>query len=233
MFVALSLACGRTMADMHMLVDHFPLLGLRLTTPRLELRLPSPEELGALADLAASGIHDPDSMPFVVPWTDQPPAKVALSVVQHYWRQLGHWAPCDWSLNLAVFNAGAIVGQQSISARDLATTREVRTGSWLGLRYHGHGIGTEMRAAVLHLAFAGLAVDEAVSAAFEHNRASLAVSRTLGYQPDGIQRRTVRGRLAIEHRLRLTRAMWDRHRAVPVVAAGLAPCLPLLGLDAP
>ncbi|GAA0542002.1 hypothetical protein [Actinomadura livida] len=40
-----------------MLVDHFPLLGLRLSTPRLELRLPSSEELATLAELAAEGIH--------------------------------------------------------------------------------------------------------------------------------------------------------------------------------
>ncbi|WP_246127637.1 GNAT family N-acetyltransferase [Amycolatopsis rhizosphaerae] len=189
-----------------MLVDHFPLLGLRLTTPRLELRLPSPEELGALADLAARGLHDSDVMPFVVPWTDQPAAKVALSVVQHHWRQLSSWAVHDWSLNLTVFKAGAVVGQQSIRARDLVITREVQTGSWLGQRFQGQGVGTEMRAAVLHLAFAGLDALEAVSAAFEHNVASRAVSRKLGYQPDGVQRHAVGGRLSIEHRLRLTRA---------------------------
>ncbi|MEV0070947.1 GNAT family protein [Amycolatopsis sp. NPDC050768] len=217
-----------------MLVDHFPLLGLRLRTPRLELRLPSPEELGALADLAAAGVHDSDVMPFVVPWTDQPPAKVALSVVQHHWRQLGSWAPYDgWLLTLAVFDAGVVVGQQSIGARDLAITREVHTGSWLGRRYQGQGIGTEMRAAALHLAFAGLDADEAISAAFDHNVASQAVSRKLGYQPDGVQRRAITGRLSIEHRLRLTRAMWQQHRTVPVSMEGLVPCLPLLGLDAP
>lgn len=38
-----------------MLIDHWPLLGLRLTSPGLELRLPSEEELGELADLAADG----------------------------------------------------------------------------------------------------------------------------------------------------------------------------------
>jgi RimJ/RimL family protein N-acetyltransferase len=213
-----------------MLVDHFPLLGLQLRTPRLELQLPTPEELDTLADLAGRGIHDPDVMPFTMPWTDQPPAKVALSMIQHHWRHLGRWTPHDWSLNLTVFS-GTVVGQQSISARDFATTREVHTGSWLGLRYHGHGIGTEMRAAVLHLAFAGLAADEAVSAAFEHNSASLAVSTKLGYQPDGVQRRTVRGQLVIEHRLRLTRAAWEQHRTVPVEMEGLAPCLPLLDAD--
>jgi RimJ/RimL family protein N-acetyltransferase len=87
-----------------------------------------------------------------------------------------------------------------------------------------------MRAAVLHLAFEGLGAEEATSGAFEHNTASLTVSRKLGYQPDGIERHSVRGALAINRRLRLTRADWDRHRTVPVNIAGLAPCLPLLGL---
>ena len=32
-----------------MLIDHWPLLGLRLITPRLELRLPSDAELSELA----------------------------------------------------------------------------------------------------------------------------------------------------------------------------------------
>ena len=155
-----------------MLVDHFPLLGLRLTTPRLELRLPSAEDLGALADLAARGVHDPDVMPFSVPWTDQPPAEVALSVIQHHWRKLGSWSPRDWSLNLSVFHDGVVVGLQSIGARDLAITREVHTGSWLGQPHQGQGIGTEMRAAVLHLAFDGLGAQEAISTAFERNAAS-------------------------------------------------------------
>lgn len=57
-----------------MLTDHWPQLGLRLSTTRLELRLPTGEELAELADLAAQGIHEPDRMPFTVPWTDLPPA---------------------------------------------------------------------------------------------------------------------------------------------------------------
>jgi RimJ/RimL family protein N-acetyltransferase len=215
-----------------MLADHFPLVRLRLTTPRLELRLPSPEELGALAELAADGVHDPDVMPFVVPWTDQPPAEVARNVIQYHWRQLGMWTPRDWSLNLAVFHQGVVVGQQSIGARDLAITREVRTGSWLGQRHQGQGIGTEMRAAVLHLAFAQLGAAEAVSAAMAHNAVSQGVSRKLGYQPDGLKRRVIRGSTAIEHRLRLTRAAWEQHRTVPVTVDNLAPCLPLLGINA-
>jgi RimJ/RimL family protein N-acetyltransferase len=211
-------------------LDRFPLAGLRLTTPRLQLRLPSNEELAELADLASEGVHDPGTMPFQVPWTDAPPDEVARSVLHHHWRRLGDWTPRNWWLDLTVFHAGAVVGQQSISGHELAITREVATGSWLGLRYQGRGIGTEMRAAVLHLAFAGLAAEQAVSSAYAHNPASLAVSRKLGYQPDGIARRVVRGEPAVEHRLRLCRADWERYRTVPVTIEGLEPCLPMFGV---
>ncbi|RKS74330.1 RimJ/RimL family protein N-acetyltransferase [Actinomadura pelletieri DSM 43383] len=214
------------------LTDHFPLLGLRLSTPRVELRLPSPDELAALAELAAEGIHDPETMPFAVPWTDRPPADVARSVVQHHWLQLGTWEPRDWTLNLTVFHDGVPVGSQSLDARDLAITREVGTGSWLGRRHQGQGIGTEMRAAVLHLAFTGLGAEDATSAAFEENLASQAVSRKLGYRSDGLHRRVVRGGRVTDHRLRLSRADWERHRTTPVTVHGLAPCLPLLGVPA-
>ncbi|SDJ33542.1 Protein N-acetyltransferase, RimJ/RimL family [Actinokineospora alba] len=213
-----------------MLVDHFPVLGLRLTTPRLELRLPSDAELSALGELAGAGIHDPDEMPFIVPWTTRPPAEVARSVIQRHWQQLGEWSPDRWSLDLAVFRDGVPVGRQNIRARELAVTREVSTGSWVGKRHHGQGIGTEMRAAVLHLAFAGLGAQDAVSAAFPTNTASHAVSRKLGYRPDGIERLVVDGTLAIDQRLRLTKADWERHRTVPVTIEGLDRCLPLFGI---
>lgn len=211
------------------LVRHFPLLGLRLTTPRLELRLPTSEELAALADLAAEGIHEPGESPFLVRWTDAPPEEAARSVVLHHWRQLGAWDPRDWWLGLAVFRGGAVVGIQNLAGRDVQVTREVRTSSWLGRRHQGQGIGTEMRAAVLHLAFAGLNVEQARSGALEHNVASLAVSRKLGYQPDGHLRHAVDGKLVVERRLTLTRAEWERHRTVAVEVEGLAPCLSLLG----
>src|SRR5439155_9295140 len=89
----------------------------------------------------------------------------------------------------------------------------------------------QMRAAVLHLAFEGLDAQEAASAAFEHNATSYRVSGKLGYQPDGLERYAVRGLLAIARRLRLTRADWEKHRTVPVEIDGLAPCLPLLGIN--
>lgn len=213
-----------------MLTDHWPLLGLRLTTARLELRLPCEEELGQLADLAAEGVHEPDRMPFIVPWTDLPPAERARSVVQHHWLRRGNWTPQQWALNLTVFKDDRVVGLQEIAARDFAVLRQVSTASWLGVRHQRQGIGTEMRAAVLHLAFAGLSALEALSGAFEDNPASFAVSTKLGYEQDGTEQYNVRGRRTTMRRLRLPHARWETHRPVPVTITGLAPCLPLFGL---
>ncbi|MFD8479983.1 GNAT family N-acetyltransferase [Kitasatospora sp. NPDC059673] len=216
-----------------MLIDHWPVLGLRLRTPRLELRLPRDGELAALAALAAEGVHEPGRMPFMVPWTDLPPAERARAVVQHHWRRLGTWSPDDWALNLTVFADGQVVGLQTLAARNFGVLRQVSTGSWLGAAHQGRGIGTEMRAAVLHLAFAGLGADEAVSAAFADNAASSAVSRKHGYRPDGVEHVVVRGRRVTSHRFRLPRADWEARRTTPVTIDGLAPCLPLFGLPDP
>lgn len=213
-----------------MLIDHWPLLGLRLNTPRLELRLPDDNELAALADLAAEGIHEPDRMPFLVPWTDLPPSERARSVVQHHWLRRGNWSPDNWALTLAVFEKGQVAGLQTVAARDFAVRRQVSTGSWLGARYQRQGIGTEMRAAVLHLAFVGLNALEAMSGAFEDNAPSFGVSQKHGYELDGIDRHVVRGRPTTTRRLRLTRARWETHEHTPVSTSGLSPCLPMFGL---
>jgi len=212
------------------LIDHWPLLGLRLTSPGLELRLPAEEELGELADLAAEGMHGPGSAPFLVSWPGLPPAERARALVQRHWRTRGERSPDDWSLDLAVFANARGVGQQRISGRDYRILREVSTFSWLGLRYQGQGLGTEMRAAVLHLAFAGLGAAEAVSGAFDDNASSLRVSAKLGYESDGIERLAASGRATTTRRLRLPRARWEMSERIPVSVTGLSPCLPLFGL---
>jgi RimJ/RimL family protein N-acetyltransferase len=210
----------------------WPLLQLRLQTPRLELRLPSESELEALANLAASGVHDPAVQPFAVPWTDLPPSERARSVLRYQWSQRGAWNADNWSLDFVVVRDGAVVGTQGMSAHDFAVLREVSTGSWLGRAHQGLGIGTEMRAAVLHLAFAGLGAQYALSGAFADNLASLSVSRKLGYLADGVERQVSRGKPATTLRLRLDRQTWEATRSVPVKIRGLEPCLPLLGLTA-
>lgn len=213
-----------------MVSSWWPLADLRLQTPVLELRWPSLNDLEMLADLAAAGVHDPEVQPFRGAWTDASPEDRARGTLQYHWSGWGSWKPSDWTLEFAVVRDGVVVGTQSIGGRDFAVLREVHTGSWLGRRYHGQGIGTQMRAAVLHLAFEGLGAEHAVSAAFEDNAASLGVSRKLGYRDDGVERDAVRGRPALTRRLRLTRADWQAARTVPVRIHGLQPCLPHFGL---
>ncbi|MFX4294408.1 GNAT family N-acetyltransferase [Streptomyces bohaiensis] len=212
-----------------MLTDFWPLFGLRINTPRLELRLATDDELADLAQVAADGVHEADRMPFLTPWTDGTPEERARAVLQFQWRQRAGWQPDHWGLPFTVFHEGRPLGVQEISARDFAVRREVATGSWLGLRHQGRGFGTEMRAAALELAFVGLAAEECVSAAFEDSHASREVSRRLGYRDDGVARKTRRGRVVVEHRLRLTRERWSAHRRTAASVTGLEPCLPMFG----
>lgn len=213
-----------------MLTDVWPVYGLVLRTPRLELRLPSLEQLSALGELAASGVHDPAVMPFLMAWTDRPVGERARSVLQWQWRTWAELTPRKWSLGFVVLAGGEVVGTQELGGTEFARLREVDTGSWLGRRHHGQGFGTEMRAAVLHLAFAGLGAEQARSGAMTDNAASLGVSRKLGYVPDGTARQLVRDRPVTEQRLLLDRAAWEAHRTVPVRIEGLEPCLEQLGL---
>lgn len=209
--------------------DFWPLQHLRITTPRLELRLPDHAELTALAEVAAGGVHGPDARPFRGPWSTLPPVERGRHVMQKHWRCLASWTPEDWALDLAVFLDGRPVGSQQLQGDRFALRREVGSGSWLGLPWHGQGLGTEMRAAILHLAFAGLGAEDAVTEAFDHNHPSLAISRKLGYRPDGIYRDVSLGAPATTIRLRLTREDWEKSTPTPVTLHNLAPCKPLFG----
>ncbi len=213
-----------------MIADHFPPMGLRLNTPRLQLRMPSDSDLSQLAAAAVAGVHDPEQMPFIVPWTDQAPRRLALGVIQHNWSAMASWTPKKWTFNAAVVHEGTVIGIQDMGAKDFEITRQVHTGSWLTLSHQGQGLGTEMRAAVLHLAFECLGAQAAVTEAFETSEASRGVTRKLGYEPDGTNLVAVRGRQVSESRYRLTRENWKKHRTVPVTVEGLEPCLPYFGL---
>ncbi|MCD0451501.1 GNAT family N-acetyltransferase [Actinocorallia sp. API 0066] len=213
-------------------MKHWPLHGLRVTTPRLELRLPTDAELDALVEVVLGGIHPPQVMPFSSPWTDGAPEKIARSTLQYHWRALADWTPEAWRLPLAVFIEGRPIGTQHVSGDSFGVVRHVETGSWLGMAHQGRGYGTEMRAAVLHLAFAGLGALTAGSCAHTDNPASLGVSRRLGYRHNGSGYSEVRGRRVEEIRLLLDRESWAAHRTVEAEVEGLGPCLEMFGLDA-
>jgi hypothetical protein len=110
------------------IIDSWPLFGLVLRTPRLELCLPGLDRLAELAELAAAGVHDPARQPFVAGWTDRPADEVARVLVQFHWAAWGAWRPDDWSLNLVALDGGRVVGTQSLGGRDFAVLREAGTG---------------------------------------------------------------------------------------------------------
>lgn len=210
---------------------YWPLFDLRIRTPRLELRYPDDDDVTEMMRLAAQGIHPPDFMPFNTPWTRPASPVLEREGMKFHWRTRADTGPERWALSFATVVDGAIVGTQALLADNFAVTRTVTTGSWVGQAWQGQGIGKEMRAAVLHLAFAGLGAEEARSAAFTDNPASIAVSRALGYEEDGTEVLAREGRRATQVRLLLTRARWEQARRGDIVIEGLEACLPVLGLD--
>jgi RimJ/RimL family protein N-acetyltransferase len=211
------------------LVQAFPPFGLRVVTPRLELRLPRDEELPRLVALARRGIHPPETMPFGNEWTDRLRDGASdAEVLRFHWSQRAALAPEAWTLVLMVVVDGEPVGGQDLTASRFAQSRSVSSGSWLGQEHQGRGIGTEMRAAILELAFRGLGAEEAHSSAWEDNAASLAVSRKLGYEPNGESLLPSRGHHRRHLNLRLSRERWLARRRDDVELHGVDACLPLL-----
>jgi RimJ/RimL family protein N-acetyltransferase len=194
------------------MLDPWPLWRLELRTPRLTLR---PDEDAGLLELMAEarrGVHPPEEMPFGVEWTDRPPADMVREGLQHHWAARAASRPDHWQVKFLVRYQGRVVGSQDLHAKDFAVTREVTSGSWLGLRHQGQGMGTEMRAAILMLAFDHLGATAARSSAFTDNTRSLGVSRRLGYAADGTYVTSRRGAAAINVRQVVTAERFAEYR---------------------
>jgi RimJ/RimL family protein N-acetyltransferase len=216
------------------LVDVWPLFGLVVRTPRLELRYPDDADLAALAAVATD-IEGPDGFqPFSIPWHRGTDDEVRRRVVQHHWLRRADWTSEAWHLNLVTVVDGAIVGSQGVfSVGPFAVSRTVSSGSWLNRSHQGQGIGTEMRAAMLHLAFAGLGAERAETGALEGNEPSQGVTRKLGYRPNGEAVHVEGDERRRELRFALDRADWEPSSRDDVELVGLEPCLPLFGLSVP
>ncbi len=181
--------------------EPWPLRHLVLRTPRLTLRPDDDAGLYELTALALRGVHPPEQMPFVTPWTDQAPDDLVRTSMQYFWRARAQLTASDWKVHFLVRHDGRVIGIQELSGKDFAITREVSTGSWLGLSHQRQGFGTEMRCAVLLLAFDYLSATIARSGAFADNAASLRLSEKLGYRTDGANTFARRGTAATEIRL--------------------------------
>ena len=139
-----------------------PLTRLRLRTPRLELRLPTVFELRQLYQVAAAGIHDPGFMPFETAWTD---GLNEADFLAYHAAHLAAFSPESWELGLGRFpSTAARSASRRAGERSPPTGQSPPVPGSAGLA-QGQGLGTEMRAAVLTLAFAGLGAERARSGA--------------------------------------------------------------------
>jgi RimJ/RimL family protein N-acetyltransferase len=211
-------------------VTALPLLGLRISAGPVELRGITDDLLGPLADLAAAGIHAPDFMPFYTPWSLTPPSDMPRSFARHHWRGRAEFSPEKWTADLAVLWEGELVGAQGLATYDYVTTRSGETGSWLGRRFQGRGIGTAMRQVICAFAFDHLDAELVTSGAFTDNVASLAVSRKVGYTEHGWRRAERQGKPATIQGLVLYPGNLRRYQH-PLSVAGLAEFRCSIGLD--
>ncbi len=194
----------------------WPLHSLVLTTPSLVLRGMTETDAVALAAVVPDDLEADPRLAHVSP---------AADVLQAYWRNAGTWQPTGWVLPFVVMHDGVPIGVQGLEGKDFAVRRTVDTHSWLVAGARGRGLGKQMRAAVLTLAFSHLDAAFAVTEAWSDNAASLGVSRSLGYVDNGVD---VHPGPRLMQRMLLDRAAWTS--PVPVSVSGVDDCLPLFGI---
>ncbi|MBW0104359.1 GNAT family N-acetyltransferase [Pseudonocardia sp. KRD291] len=190
--------------------EPWPQRHLVLRTPRLELRPDDDASLLELVALAHDGIHPAASMPFQQAWTDADPAYLGRGMLQYFWSERVAVGPDRWSLHLVVREDGRVAGIQSLTATRFGVLGEVATGSYLGRRFQGRGLGTEMRAAVLAFAFDHLGASSARSEYLDGSTASRRVSERLGYRDDGTALIAPRGEPVVQQRVVLDRSDFTR-----------------------
>lgn len=189
--------------DVADLAELWPPFALRVTCGPLVLRPLRDSDFPEVLSVVHDGIHEPDRMPFSFPWTDPTGADQDRQFMQYHWRARAEVSVQQWQLDLGVWRDGRFVGVQGVSTRDFPVTRTGETGSWLGRGFQGAGIGTLMRQVICVLCFDHLGFEEVTSGAFADNPASQAVSRKVGYRPNGVQRYARRGEVAAMQKLLL------------------------------
>jgi RimJ/RimL family protein N-acetyltransferase len=209
----------------------WPLPGLTLRTPDLLLRPTTEADLPAVAATLSADVAMNPQLPRF-PGLDQSTGR-AVSVHQSYWQSVGSWSVDNWRLDLVVVAGERIVGVQSLEGEDFPVLRTVDSASHLARDVRGRGWGKQARRAVLALAFGPLGAEYAITSAWQHNAASLGVSRALGYQPNGESRHRSDTGPSVETmvHMRLSRVEWEATgQAVSVEISGFEPCRPFFGL---
>lgn len=204
----------------------WPLFDLVVRTPLLELRVPTDDEISTLVAQADASIYARTGfMPFQFDWTGNP-----IESMKYFWGTRSQWTVDEWTLSLVPFVDGEPLGNQALRTTNFPIVRRVSTGSYLLPQAQGRGLGTEMRAAALHLAFAGLGAVEAHSEAHVDNDASNGVSRKLGYEVTHRQSSSFGDQQGDVYNLLLRREAWQATRRDDIEIIGLDGCLDMFGL---
>jgi RimJ/RimL family protein N-acetyltransferase len=208
---------------------YWPLLDLRLTSGDLELAPLVEADLAEVVRLLPADLElNPAATRFAV---DESTHR-GVVVHQEYWRSYGTWTTQAWRFHLAVRRDGALLGLQELEGNEFPTLRTVDTSSWVVEAARGAGIGKAMRRAVLALAFDHLGARAAITSAWHDNHASLGVSRSLGYRPNGESLLARGDGVDTLVHLRMTLDDWRAAGGAPAVTVtGVREALPLFGLD--
>lgn len=188
------------------LEELWPPFGLRISSPRLELRVVRETDFCAYADAAASGVTQTSRNPFRFAWNEKSPEELVKASLPFLWSTRSAIGPDHWHLALGVFlkspsgsaspeeatpgeaAPGELIGMQDCYAHDWSILRTISSGSWLRADRQGQGLGTEARAAMLLWAFDHFGAEYAESGAYTWNERSRRVSESLGYFTSGTQR---------------------------------------------
>ena len=209
---------------------YWPLFDLRITTPDLVLRPMREADLGTVSDLMPTDLElDPAATRYEI--SDEHRGR-GIITHQGYWKAYGTWQPSAWRLGFVVLSGSDVVGFQELEGNDFPLLRTVDTSSFLISSVRGRGFGKQMRRAVLALAFGPMEAAAAITSAWHDNHASLGVSRSLGYRPNGetLHAREDDSADVMVH-LRLPRSDWlAGDLAKNIEISGFDPCRFLFGL---
>ena len=210
----------------------YPPLDARVVTPRLELRGATDDLLERLAPVVRAGKATADPPP----WDDpssfyEPDPEVRVHKwLQGIWRGRGTVSADRWRLYFVVIVDDEPIGMQDVIGDQFDSFGTVETSSWVSADVRQRGIGTEMRSAILHLAFDGLGAEEAHSEAAVDNAGSNGISERLGYERNGTAWATHQNKPVLGQRWMLGRQTWVAGRRTDIEMSGVKECRAVLGL---
>ena len=107
------------------------------------------DDIPDLVDIALGGIHDPDAMPFAMPWTLAEPSALPADMIRYFSAVRATFRPDKFDLLFAVRVAGTLVGIQALHTTNFAIVRTGETGrGWVGVtRAEASAPGCDVRCA--------------------------------------------------------------------------------------